>query len=120
MTPFVKRCSLAAKTFWLSPTRSMISWTGIGWCSTFVQTRITLFINRFLRIIFRLESSENQEYWAQLHEKCTAIHLEIQEKSRSINKSFGIFNEQTLRLCSTNVAHNILIASRLLFARTNQ
>jgi len=35
------------------------------------------------------------------------IHEEIQEKSRSINKSFGIFNEQTLRHCSTNIAHDI-------------
>ena len=36
-----------------------------------------------------------------------AIHVEIQEKSRSINKSFGIFNEQTLRHCTTNIAQDV-------------
>jgi hypothetical protein len=54
-----------------------------------------------------LSDSDNPEYWAQLHDKFGAIHLEIQDKSRSINKSFGIFNEKTLRHCSTNVAHDI-------------
>ena len=49
----------------------------------------------------------NSTYWEQLHEKFGAIHLEIQEKSRSINKSFGIFNEQTLRHCATNIAQDI-------------
>eukprot|EP00959_Pyramimonas_sp_CCMP1952_P361186 7564302-Pyramimonas_sp.AAC.1 len=28
-------------------------------------------------------------------------------KSHSINKSFGIFNEQTLRHCATNIAHDV-------------
>ena len=28
----------------------------------------------------------------------------MQEKSKSINKSFGIFNAQTLRHCATNTA----------------
>jgi len=51
-------------------------------------------------------SSANPTYWAQLHEKFGAIHAEIQDASRSINKSFGIFNEQTLRHCSTNVSHD--------------
>lgn len=54
-----------------------------------------------------LNSPENPPYWQQLHEKFRAIHVEIQQKSRSINKSFGIFNEQTLRHCSTNIAHDI-------------
>ena len=31
----------------------------------------------------------------------------LQTQSRSINKSFGIFNEKTLRHRSTNVAHDI-------------
>jgi len=50
---------------------------------------------------------ENPAYWSQLHEKFGAINLEIQEKSKSINKNFGIFNEKTLRHCSSNVAHDI-------------
>jgi hypothetical protein len=54
-----------------------------------------------------LDSSNNPEYWKQLFEKCGAIHTEIQDASRSINKSFGIFNEQTLRHCSTNISHDI-------------
>ena len=31
----------------------------------------------------------------------------MQEKSKSINKSFGIFNAQTLRHCATNTAQDI-------------
>ena len=46
----------------------------------------------------------NPEYWVELHGKFAAIHLEVQEKSKSINKSFGIFNAQTLRHCATNIA----------------
>ena len=34
--------------------------------------------------------SVNPEYWQQLYDKSKAIHVEIQEKSKSINKSFGI------------------------------
>ncbi len=49
----------------------------------------------------------NPDYWRQLHDKFGAIHLEIQDKSKSINKSFGIFNAQTLRHCVTNVAQDI-------------
>ena len=49
----------------------------------------------------------NPSYWRQLHAKFAAIHVEIQEKSRAINKSFGIFNEQTLRHCATNIAQDI-------------
>ena len=52
-------------------------------------------------------TAENPEYWAQLHEKFGAIQLEVQEKSRSINKSFGIFNAQTLRHSSRSIAHDI-------------
>ena len=52
-------------------------------------------------------SSDNPVYWKQLHDKCCAIHAEIQDASRSVNKSFGIFNEQTLRHCSTNIAHDV-------------
>ncbi len=54
-----------------------------------------------------LASAANPQYWAQLHAKLAAIHVEIQDKSRSINKSFGIFNEQTLRHCTTNIAQDI-------------
>lgn len=32
--------------------------------------------------------------------------MEVQSKSKSINKSFGIFNEETLKHC-TNIAHDI-------------
>ena len=52
-------------------------------------------------------SAANPAYWASLFDKCAAIHVEIQEKSKSINKSFGIFNEQTLRHCSTNIALDV-------------
>ncbi|CAE8670279.1 unnamed protein product [Polarella glacialis] len=54
-----------------------------------------------------LAEETNPDYWQQLHEKCTSIHAEIQEQSRSINKSFGIFNEQTLRHCSNNISHDV-------------
>ena len=54
-----------------------------------------------------LSAASNAAYWQQLHDKCNAIHLEVQEKSRSLNKSFGIFNEQTLRHCNTNVAQDV-------------
>ena len=54
-----------------------------------------------------LESSPNPLYWKQLFDKFSAIHEEIQDASRSINKSFGIFNENTLRHCKTNIAHDI-------------
>jgi hypothetical protein len=54
-----------------------------------------------------LDSSSNPDYWKLLYEKCGAIHTEIQDASRSINKSFGIFNEQTLRHCSSNISHDI-------------
>ena len=52
-------------------------------------------------------TSGNPPYWQQLWEKFGAIHTEIQDASRSVNKSFGIFNEKTLRHCSTNIAHDI-------------
>lgn len=51
--------------------------------------------------------SANPEYWNHLSHKFRAIHEEIQDASRSINKSFGIFNEYTLRHCSTNILHDI-------------
>lgn len=35
------------------------------------------------------ESSSNPEYWKQLVSKFKAIHVEIQDASKSINKSFG-------------------------------
>lgn len=54
-----------------------------------------------------LESSPNPLYWKQLFDKFRAIHEEIQDASRSINKSFGIFNENTLRHCRTNISHDI-------------
>ena len=54
-----------------------------------------------------LEAVMNSEYWTRLHEKFVAIHAEIQEASRSVNKAFGIFNEQTLRHCSTNITHDV-------------
>jgi hypothetical protein len=52
-------------------------------------------------------SSSNPEYWSQLYEKLCAIHAEIQDASKSVNKAFGIFNEHTLRHCSTNIAHDV-------------
>lgn len=54
-----------------------------------------------------LESSSNPNYWNHLVKKFIAIHEEIQDASKSINKSFGIFNEYTLRHCSTNITHDI-------------
>ena len=52
-------------------------------------------------------ASGNPEYWKQLREKLGAIHAEIQDASKSVNKAFGIFNEHTLRHCSTNIAHDV-------------
>ena len=80
-------------------------------------------------------SSANPEYWKELHEKFKAIHSEIQDASKSLNKSFGtsvksalciwilisrlcnlhlifivdlgIFNEKTLRHCTTSISHDI-------------
>lgn len=49
----------------------------------------------------------NPGYWQALHRKLGHIHEEIQEKSKSINKAFGIFNEATLRHCATNIAQDI-------------
>ena len=54
-----------------------------------------------------LSTSGNPEYWRQLREKLGAIRSEIQDASKSVNKAFGIFNEQTLRHCSTNIAHDV-------------
>jgi len=54
-----------------------------------------------------LEASSNPAYWRQLLDKFGAIHAEIQDASRSVNKAFGIFNEQTLRHCSTNIVHDL-------------
>lgn len=34
-------------------------------------------------------SSPNPEYWKDLHEKFVAIHNEVQDASKSLNKSFG-------------------------------
>ena len=34
-------------------------------------------------------TSPNPNYWADLHEKFSAIHVEIQDASKSLNKSFG-------------------------------
>jgi hypothetical protein len=52
------------------------------------------------------DGTPNVDYWQQLFSKFGAIHTEIQDASRSINKSFGIFNEETLRHCSSNIAHD--------------
>lgn len=38
-----------------------------------------------------LEESSNPEYWRELFKKFCALHVEIQDASRSINKSFGKF-----------------------------
>jgi hypothetical protein len=54
-----------------------------------------------------VQQYQNPPYWRQFYEKSTQIHVEIQEKSKSINKSFGIFNEQSLKHCSTNIAQDI-------------
>jgi len=53
-----------------------------------------------------VKEAKNPSYWEQLCDKLSFIHAEIQHKSRSINKSFGIFNEQTLRH-SVNIAQDI-------------
>ncbi|KAL7554568.1 hypothetical protein ACHAWF_019036 [Thalassiosira exigua] len=53
------------------------------------------------------QSSPNPAYWRDLHSKFRAIHDEIQEASKSLNKSFGIFNENTLRHCQTSISHDI-------------
>lgn len=37
-------------------------------------------------------SSANPGYWGELYDKFREIHSEVQEKSRSINKSFGEYN----------------------------
>jgi len=52
------------------------------------------------------DGTTNVAYWQQLFSKFGAIHTEIQDASRSINKSFGIFNEETLRHCASNIAHD--------------
>jgi hypothetical protein len=39
-----------------------------------------------------LEVSQNPDYWKQLVAKFEAIHAEIQDASKSINKSFGKFH----------------------------
>jgi hypothetical protein len=54
-----------------------------------------------------LATSPNPEYWTALYDKCRVINVEIMDASRSINKSFGIFNEQTLRHCSLNIAQDV-------------
>eukprot|EP00937_MAST-01D_sp_MAST-1D-sp2_P002830 g2830.t1 len=54
-----------------------------------------------------IDAAPNPTYWRQLLGKFRAIHAEIQDASRSVNKSFGIFTPQTLRHCSTNIAHDI-------------
>jgi hypothetical protein len=36
-----------------------------------------------------LDSSRNPDYWKELFNKFGAIHAEIQDASRSINKNFG-------------------------------
>jgi hypothetical protein len=53
------------------------------------------------------EDSNNPNYWKDLYDKFCAIHTEIKDASKSINKNFGIFNEKTLRHCSTSIAHDI-------------
>jgi hypothetical protein len=54
-----------------------------------------------------LEGTSNMDYWKQLYLKFRVIHNEIQDASRSLNKSFGIFNAYTLRHCMTNITHDI-------------
>lgn len=52
-------------------------------------------------------TSPNPDYWIELYEKFKVIDAEIKSVSRSINKSFGIFNEQTLRHCQSNITQDI-------------
>jgi hypothetical protein len=59
---------------------------------------------------------EQGSYWSTLYQKFLAIHKEVQDASRSLNKSFGIFNEATLRHCSSNIAQD-LDGYRSLIAR---
>lgn len=54
-----------------------------------------------------LDSTRNPDYWVNLYQKFRAIHSEIQDASQSINKNFGIFNEYTLRHCTSNILHDI-------------
>ena len=54
-----------------------------------------------------IASSPNPAYWKELYKKFVAIHEEVLEASKSLNKSFGIFNEQTLRHCATSISHDI-------------
>ena len=58
--------------------------------------------------------ARNPSYWTELAAKFAAIHAEVQDASRSINKSFGIFNERTLRHCRSNVAHDVEGYKRLI------
>jgi hypothetical protein len=53
------------------------------------------------------DASGNPQYWRQLVDKFAAIHTEIQDASKSVNKAFGIFNEHTLRHCLSNIAHDV-------------
>jgi len=54
-----------------------------------------------------VNDSLNPTYWDELHGKFCAIYEEIQGASRSINKSFGIFNPESLRHCTSNIIHDI-------------
>jgi len=58
----------------------------------------------------------DEDYWSTLHKKFRCIHKEVQDASRSLNKSFGIFNEATLRHCSSNISQD-LDGYRSLIAR---
>jgi len=53
------------------------------------------------------EGAANPAYWASLKAKFSAVHAEVRDASRSINKAFGIFNAETLRHCRSNVASDL-------------
>jgi hypothetical protein len=48
-------------------------------------------------------SSPNPDYWKDLHEKFAAIHSEIQDASKSLNKSFGTTAYRPVVIYSTGM-----------------
>jgi len=82
--------------------------------NTFAPTTLELYFETSCAAYHRKEcprelfqSSPNPAYWIDLYEKFDAIYNEIQDASKSLNKSFGIFNEQTLRHCTSSISHDI-------------
>jgi hypothetical protein len=51
-------------------------------------------------------SSPNPQYWSDLHEKFVAIHSEIQDASKSLNKSFGKLRISTCILLASLIMYS--------------